>query len=85
VISAHLYQLEETLEIYRRIAAPVMSVTASDDSLSQWWKGSFTLEQYQERLRAVPQLTSALIQDAGHMLHHDQPHALARLIEGFLM
>ncbi|MCU0763512.1 MAG: alpha/beta hydrolase [Hydrogenophaga sp.] len=85
VISAHLYQLEETLEIYRRIAAPVMSVTASDDSLSQWWKGSFTLEQYQERLRAVPQLTSALIQDAGHMLHHDQPHALARLIEGFLI
>jgi pimeloyl-ACP methyl ester carboxylesterase len=24
------------------------------------------------------------IADAGHMLHHDQPQQLARLIEGFL-
>jgi len=84
VISAHLYQVEEALEIYRRISAPVLSVTASDDSLSQWWKGTFTLAQYQERLQAVPQLQSAVIADAGHMLHHDQPDALARLIESFL-
>lgn len=84
VISAHLYQVEEALEIYRRISAPVLSVTASDDSLSQWWKGTFTLAQYQERLKAVPQLQSAVIADAGHMLHHDQPDALARLIENFL-
>lgn len=84
VISAHLYQVEEALEIYRRISAPVLSVTASDDSLRQWWKGTFTLAQYQERLQAVPQLQSAVIADAGHMLHHDQPDALARLIENFL-
>ncbi len=84
VISAHLYQVEEALEIYRRITAPVFSVTASDDSLGRWWKGTFTLAQYQERLRAVPRLQSAVIDDAGHMLHHDQPDALARLIEDFL-
>ena len=84
VISAHLYQVEEALEIYRRISAPVLSVTASDDSLSQWWKGTFTLAQYLERLQAVPQLQSAVIADAGHMLHHDQPDALARLLEKFL-
>ncbi|HEX5738509.1 MAG TPA: alpha/beta hydrolase, partial [Hydrogenophaga sp.] len=84
VISAHLYQVEEALEIYRRISAPVLSVTASDDSLSQWWKGTFTLAQYQDRLQAVPQLQNAVIADAGHMLHHDQPNALARLIEKFL-
>jgi len=24
------------------------------------------------------------VQDAGHMLHHDQPQAVARLIEQFL-
>jgi pimeloyl-ACP methyl ester carboxylesterase len=84
VISAHLYQVEEAQEIYRRISAPVLSVTASDDSLSQWWKGTFTLAQYHERLRAVPHLQGAVINDAGHMLHHDQPDALARLIESFL-
>lgn len=84
VVSAHLYQAEEAQEIYQRISAPVLSVTASDDSLSQWWKGSFTLAQYHERLRVVPQLQSAVIDDAGHMLHHDQPDALARLIEKFM-
>jgi pimeloyl-ACP methyl ester carboxylesterase len=85
VVSAHLYQLEEALAIYRRISAPVLSVTASDDSLSQWWKGQFTLDQYHERLKAVPTLHNAMVQDAAHMLHHDQPEALARLIENFLI
>jgi pimeloyl-ACP methyl ester carboxylesterase len=84
VVNAHLYQVPEALALYARISAPVLSVTASDDSLGQWWKGRFTLEQYRERLRHVPQLTEAHIDDAGHMLHHDQPQALARLIEDFL-
>ena len=84
ITNAHLYQVEETLAIYRRIAAPVLSVTASDDSLSQWWKGQFTLAEYLERLTQVPDVRSAVIDDAGHMLHHDQPAALARLIEAFL-
>jgi pimeloyl-ACP methyl ester carboxylesterase len=85
VISAHLYQVEEALAIYRRISAPVLSVTASDDSLSQWWKDQFTLAQYHERLQVVPDLQNAVIQDAAHMLHHDQPEELARLIENFLI
>jgi pimeloyl-ACP methyl ester carboxylesterase len=84
VVNAHLYQLPETLAIYARIAAPVLSVTASEDSLSQWWKGRFTLEQYHERLKSVPDLHNAVINDAAHMLHHDQPERLARLIEDFL-
>ncbi|MCY1531816.1 hypothetical protein D9M68_670550 [compost metagenome] len=62
----------------------MLSVTASDDSLGQWWKGTFTLAQYLERVRAVPRLESAVVQEAGHMMHHDQPAELARLIEAFL-
>ncbi len=84
VVSAHLYRVDEALELYRRISAPVLSVTASDDSLALWWKGRFTLAQYQERLRAVPDLRSAQVNDAGHMMHHDQPAELARLVEDFL-
>ena len=57
---------------------------ASDDSLGRWWKGSYTLEMFMERMKVVPQLTHGRIEDAGHMLHHDQPEALAALIEGFL-
>jgi len=84
VVSAHLYQLPEALAVYARIAAPVLSVTASDDSLGQWWKGQYSLAQYHERLKAVSRLHQAVIDDAGHMLHHDQPKALAALIEDFL-
>lgn len=84
VISAHLYQVDEALAVYKSITAPVLSVIASDDSLGQWWGGRFTLAQYQERIRVVPNLQSGFINDAGHMLHHDQPEALARLFEPFL-
>lgn len=84
VVSAQLYRVDEAIEIYRRISAPVLSVTASDDSLSQWWKGRFTLADFQDRLKAVEQLTQVVVNNAGHMMHHDQPQALASLIEDFL-
>ena len=84
IVSAQLYRLDETLEIYRRITAPVLSVTASDDSLSLWWKNTFTLAQYKERIQSVPHLRSADVHEAGHMMHHDQPEELARLLENFL-
>ncbi len=84
ITNAQLFRLDEALEIYKAIAAPTLSVEASDDSLSQWWQGRFTLAQYHERLTNVPHLQQALIQDAGHMLHHDQPDELARVIEKFL-
>ncbi|MDI9331940.1 MAG: alpha/beta hydrolase [Alphaproteobacteria bacterium] len=84
IINANLYRVDEVQEIFARITAPTLCVVASDDSLAQWWKGSYTLEMFQERMKAVPQLSHARIEDAGHMLHHDQPQALARLIDEFL-
>lgn len=85
VINAQLYRVEEVLEIWRRITAPVLAVEATDDSLAQWFRqGEYTLAEYHERLQAVPDHRVEVIQDAGHMLHHDQPQALARLLETFL-
>ena len=84
VVSAQLYRMDEAQEVFSRITAPTLSVTASDDSLAQWWKGRYTLAQYRDRLQVVPNLKEATIEDAGHMLHHDQPVALAGLIESFL-
>jgi pimeloyl-ACP methyl ester carboxylesterase len=49
-----------------------------------WWRGKFTLAQYHERLLVVPQVEIARIEDAGHMMHHDQPEVLAGLIERFV-
>ncbi len=83
VVNPYLFHVEEALAMYSRITAPVLAVEASDDSLGQWWKGRYTLEEFHERLRSVPNLTLAVIQDAGHMLHHDQPQELAALIEEF--
>lgn len=84
ITNAQLYRVDEVLEIYQRISAPTLAIEASDDSLGKWWEGKYTLAQYHERLASVPQVRTAVIQDAGHMLHHDQPEQLARLIEGFL-
>ncbi len=84
VSSAQLYRLDETLEIYRRISMPVLAVEAADDSLSLWWKGEFTLAQHHQRLKMVPQVEMARVENAGHMLHHDQPEVLAGLIERFI-
>ena len=84
ITNAHIYKVDETLEIYRRITAPVLAVEAADDSLSKWWAGKYTLAEYHERLKTVPSARVSVIADAGHMLHHDQPEVLAGLIEGFL-
>jgi pimeloyl-ACP methyl ester carboxylesterase len=84
IVNAQLYRVDETLEIFKCITAPVLSVHASDDSLTTWWKGKYTLAQYHERLSVVPQVQTATIEDTGHMLHHDRPGELARLIEQFI-
>jgi len=39
---------------------------------------------YAERRAAFTNLTYATVPQAGHMLHHDQPKAVAALIEAFL-
>ena len=83
IVNANLYQLEETLALYRAITAPTLVVEASDNAMDQWWKGSFTLAEFHERLRHVPDLRRESLPDCGHMLHHDQPQALAGLVAAF--
>ena len=84
VTSAQLYRLDEVLEIYKCIRAPLLAVEASDDSLHKWWKDAYSLADYHERLKNVADARVAVVHDAGHMLHHDQPQQLAALIEAFL-
>ena len=84
VANPYLFRVDEALALYSHISAPVLSVLASDDSLSGWWKGRYTLQEFQERLKSVPSVQTTTLQDTGHMLHHDQPRALAALLESFL-
>jgi pimeloyl-ACP methyl ester carboxylesterase len=84
ITNPQLYRVDEVLEIYKSIAAPTLSVQSSDNSLAEWWKGKYTLAEYYERIKSVPDVRCVTVQDAGHMVHHDQPEALARLLEEFL-
>jgi pimeloyl-ACP methyl ester carboxylesterase len=84
ITGANLFRLDEVLALYQSATMPVLCVEASDDSLGQWWKGKFTREEYHARIQCIAQLEIAVIQDAGHMMHHDQPQALAALIERFI-
>jgi pimeloyl-ACP methyl ester carboxylesterase len=84
VINAQLFKVDEVQAIYERITAPMLCVVASSDSLTEWWKDKYTLTEFMQRIASVPNIEHAQLADTGHMLHHDQPEALARLIEKFL-
>ena len=84
IINAQLFQVEEMLALYAAITAPTLVVEASDESMAHWWKGRYTLAEFHERLKAVPRMRLETLPDCGHMLHHDQPERLARMVEAFL-
>lgn len=84
IINANLFRVDELLHLYARIACPVLMVLAEHNRLQDWWKGRFTLAEFHERLSHVKQLRMATVDKAGHMLHHDQPEVVARLIEDFI-
>ena len=71
--------------LYGAITAPTLMIEAADDSLGQWFKGKFTLEEHHERVKVVAQLKTVQVADAGHMVHHDQPQLVATLIDEFLL
>ena len=84
ITNAQLYRVDEVQEIYHRISAPTLCVEACDNSMDQWWKGTYNLDEFHARIQAVQRLEMAHIANAGHMLHHDQPEQLAALIERFI-
>ncbi|WP_342128922.1 alpha/beta fold hydrolase [Hydrogenophaga sp. OTU3427] len=85
VVNAQLYRVEEAQAVFQRIRAPLLAVESSDKHFDVWWKGRYTLAEYHERLQAVAEVRIAQVDNAGHMLHHDQPAVLAALIEDFLV
>jgi pimeloyl-ACP methyl ester carboxylesterase len=84
LVNPQLYRVEEVLAVHQRITASVLAVEAAQNQMAQWWQNRYTLDEYHERLKSVPQVEVAQIDDAGHMLHHDQPAQLAALLARFL-
>ena len=79
-----LYQRDEVLECWKLITAPVMWVEGDQTDVSRWWGTRYSKPEFHERLNVVTSSVQRhVLAPAGHMLHHDQPEALAQLLEGF--
>ncbi|MGB8338330.1 MAG: alpha/beta hydrolase [Burkholderiales bacterium] len=78
-----LYRIEEAFACWDAITAPTLWVIADEtDLIAKWIKeddATFAL-----RKKPMKYYSEAIIKNAGHMLHHDQPEALAEIIEQFL-
>jgi pimeloyl-ACP methyl ester carboxylesterase len=86
-----VYRIEETYAVWRNIAAPTLWVVAEDSHIPKWLAGhpegegaADGLDAVRQRLSHIPHGRMVTIADAGHMLHHDQPHAVAAAMEAFL-
>jgi len=79
-----LYRREEVMATWRRIAAPLLWVEAAQTDVTRLWGNRYPRADFEERLAQVPSVERLLLEDCGHMLHHDQPRALAAALQRFL-
>jgi pimeloyl-ACP methyl ester carboxylesterase len=82
LVNATQYRLEEVMACWRKVTAPVLWVGAVDSFVIKGFAGR--PEDYNARKACFAQLTEHIVEDAGHMVHHDQPEVLAGLIEDFV-
>ncbi len=83
--------IDEAEEIWGWVRCPVLVVTASESA--RWWSRRGLSEPLPaerfaaEHARKVARFADAehvVLQDAGHMVHYDQPDALVRVVRDFL-
>jgi len=80
-----LYRVDEVLETWKLITAPLLWVEGDQTDVAKWWGHRYPRSEFDERLAVVPTpVTRAVLSPAGHMLHHDQPEALAAELARFL-
>ena len=79
-----LYQVEEILAAWRQITAPVLWAEGDQTDIAKWWGHRYPRTEFDSRLAVVPQVQRVLLSPCGHMLHHDQPQALAGHMARFL-
>ena len=87
----HVYRLDESIAVWRNVEAPVLWVAATESEIPRWIErnsgadlGSDGLGGVRRRIAHLRNARLVTIKDAGHMLHHDQPAAVAAAIEPFL-
>ncbi|KAF1029459.1 MAG: 2-(acetamidomethylene)succinate hydrolase [Burkholderia plantarii] len=78
-----LYRLDEVMAIWARVSARVLHVEALASPTLAYLAGSIPLDEFKARFTAFADWREKIIEDAGHMVHHDQPEQIAALIEAF--
>lgn len=76
-----LYRREEAEACWREIEAPVACVAGAESEFLARVRGIGDAESLQRHVR---RLESHVVAHSGHMLHHDQPAQLARIVDEFL-
>lgn len=85
ITSATLYHVDEVTACWERITAPVLWVEADDTDVWRWMgPKEEARREIDRRMHCIANVRAARVANAGHMLHHDQPEAVAALIEDFL-
>ncbi|HZM34276.1 MAG TPA: alpha/beta hydrolase [Burkholderiales bacterium] len=82
VVNPVLYRVDEARACWNQVSAPVLWVEAAASDTATRMK--LSAAEIEARRAAFPDLQYRMLANSGHMLHHDQPEALARLIEDFL-
>lgn len=77
----YLFRLEESMAVWRHVECPVLWVAGRQS----WVVREFAARpgDWEARRACFAQVEEAWIEEADHMLHHDQPAEVARLIERF--
>jgi len=82
MVNPVLYRLEEALACWKQITAPVLWVWGDGQWMRRWLKNNEA--DLEQRRASFPNLSERTLADSGHMMHHDQPEALAAVLEEFL-
>ena len=78
-----LYRLDEVMAVWRKVSAKVLHVEAANSPTLATLAGEIPLDEFKARFQAFADWREKFIDEAGHMVHHDQPEQVAALIEGF--
>lgn len=77
-------RVEEMFAVWEAIDVPVLWIVAAQSNIPSWVaQGGNVEDEIARRFAHLRHGRLARVDDAGHMLHHDQPAAVARLIEDF--
>jgi pimeloyl-ACP methyl ester carboxylesterase len=89
------YRLDEAIAIWNEVTAPTLWIGASESEAKEWngytddtvvpsSREGHVLGTFASRLAAFRDIQFRIVKGAGHMLHHDEPEAVAALVEAHL-